>query len=85
MPYDFTGCLAHIDLTYDARTFMVFRIVGVLEHNAQCREQLMQRLPAIPLHAHVWEVALQQLSDGARLALIYLHYLKINLLRVLSS
>ncbi|HEV7738663.1 MAG TPA: hypothetical protein VGO47_14980 [Chlamydiales bacterium] len=66
MPYNFTGCLAHIDLTYEMLTSSILRITGVLEHNSECNEQTMQRLPAIPIHPHVWEIALRQLGDGAR-------------------
>ncbi|HEV7736389.1 MAG TPA: hypothetical protein VGO47_03320, partial [Chlamydiales bacterium] len=74
MPYDFTGCLAHVDLTYNTHTFVILRITGILDHNAQCQEQVMQRLPAIPLHVHVWEVALQQLANGTRLAFFLYFY-----------
>ncbi|HEV7736020.1 MAG TPA: hypothetical protein VGO47_01425 [Chlamydiales bacterium] len=63
MPYDFTACLAHVDLTFDGLTDTILRITGILNHNIQCQEQVMKRLPAVPLHPHVWEIALQQLSD----------------------
>jgi len=42
------------------------RITGVLTHNKECIERQMRRLPPIPLHGHVWQIALQQLSEGAR-------------------
>lgn len=42
------------------------RIVGVFEHNSECRESALNRVPAVPLHEHVYEVALEQLSIGAR-------------------
>ena len=65
-PYDFTGCLAHIDLTFRVVDNKAIRITGVLTHNKECIERQMRRLPPIPLHGHVWQIALQQLSEGAR-------------------
>lgn len=65
-PYDFTGCPAHADVTYNEDTGEVKRIVGCLEHNSECRSAIMKRIPAIPLHPHVVEVALKQLADSAR-------------------
>ena len=65
-PYDFTGCLAHMDLTYRLASNQVLRVTGILTHNEECCERVMRRLPPIPLHDHVWQVALQQLNDGAR-------------------
>ncbi|KIJ42120.1 hypothetical protein M422DRAFT_780089 [Sphaerobolus stellatus SS14] len=73
MPYDFTGCLAHIDITYSPSRNMIFRIAGILEHNSGCEKQEMQRLPAVPLHPHVWQIALKQLEDGASIAGIQNH------------
>ena len=35
-------------------------------HNEGCREAVLIQLPAIPLHEHVYEVALNQLEGGAR-------------------
>ncbi|KAI0048580.1 hypothetical protein FA95DRAFT_1605087 [Auriscalpium vulgare] len=69
-PYDFTGCLAHVDITSNTQTGHISRIIGHLEHNAACAAAVMQRLPAIPLHAHVIETALQQLKDGASITAI---------------
>lgn len=66
MAYDFTGCLAHIDITYLIPSSIILRITGILDHNAACEKQGMQRLPPIPLHPHVWHTALKQLSSGAR-------------------
>src|SRR5882762_7587879 len=62
-PYDFTGCLAHADITYIEATTQVCRTVGHLEHNEQCRGSFLRRIPAVPLHPHVIEVALKQLSE----------------------
>lgn len=41
-------------------------ISGIIKHNLACQEALMDRLPAIPLHEHVYKVALSQLENGAR-------------------
>ena len=65
-PYDFTGCLAHIDITYRPTSWQVLRITGIISHNTVCVQADMKRLPPVPLHEHVWQVALQQLNDGAR-------------------
>lgn len=65
MPYDFTGCLAHMDLTYDPKTLEVVRITGVLSHNQGCQKKDMARLPPVPLHPHVYQVAVQQVNEGA--------------------
>ncbi|KAF8590724.1 hypothetical protein K439DRAFT_1329278, partial [Ramaria rubella] len=61
----FTGCLAHIDITYRVLNFSVWRITGIRQHDETCLQQNMKRIPLIPLHEHVWEVVLQQLSEGA--------------------
>lgn len=67
-PYDYTGCLAHVELTERESDGQVSRIVGVLEHNEACLKSRMARFPAVPLHPHVYEVALNQLRSGARCA-----------------
>ncbi|KAI0258025.1 hypothetical protein BC834DRAFT_837033, partial [Gloeopeniophorella convolvens] len=69
-PYDFTGCLAHADITYDNVSGHTFRILGLLQHNEECQDSAMKRMPAIPLHQHVFEVALQQLKQGATITAI---------------
>ncbi|KIJ35569.1 hypothetical protein M422DRAFT_262151 [Sphaerobolus stellatus SS14] len=68
MPYDFTGCLAHLDITYTDTC--IIRITGIIEHNAKCEAQEMQRLPPVPLHPHVWKVSLKQINDGASITAI---------------
>ena len=65
-PYDFTGCCVHADITYDTSSSNVSRIIGYFEHNEECRNAGLVRYPSIPLHEHVYEVALEQLSQGAR-------------------
>lgn len=65
-PYAYTGCLAHVELTERDSDGQVTRIVGVLEHNEECLKSVMTRPPAVPLHPHVYEIALTQLRSGAR-------------------
>ena len=65
-PYDFTGCYAHADITYDTTSSNILRIIGYFEHNEDCQNATLVRYPSIPLHEHVYKVALEQLSQGAR-------------------
>lgn len=65
-PYEYTGCMAHLEVTEREGNGAVTRIVGVGEHNTECTQSVMARVPAIPLHPHVYEVALAQLQQGAR-------------------
>lgn len=65
-PYDFSGCLAHINITFDEKENSIQRIIGYLDHNKECLEMFMSRIPAISIHPHVIEVALAQLAEGAR-------------------
>ena len=65
-PYNFTACLAHADITYHASEGHILRVMGVLEHNVECVDARLVRKPAVPLHEHVIEVALEQLRAGAR-------------------
>jgi len=68
-PYDFTGCCAHADITYGTSPDWVVRIIGYFDHNEGCQNSSLVRYPSIPLHEHVYEVALQQLAQGARCVL----------------
>ncbi|KAF7972050.1 hypothetical protein HWV62_19189 [Athelia sp. TMB] len=63
-PYDFTGCLAHAEITERESDGAVTRIVGILEHMEACARASIVRLPPVPLHPHVYEVALEQLRSG---------------------
>ena len=65
MPYNFTGCLAHMDITFSVESLNILRITGHLEHDSSCQKQEMQRLPPVPLHSHVWKISLEQLDRGA--------------------
>ncbi|KAF7967903.1 hypothetical protein HWV62_32579 [Athelia sp. TMB] len=66
-PYDFTGCLSHVELTERESDGAVSRLVGILQHNEACRHGSIVRIPSVPLHSHVYEVALQQRRNGANL------------------
>ena len=65
-PYDFTGCCAHADITYNKYCSTMLRIIGYFEHNEECQNSTLVRYPSIPLHDHIYEVTLEQLSQGAR-------------------
>lgn len=66
-PFDYTGCMAHADITFaPGSSDRITRLVGYLEHNEACQHAFIRRVPAVPLHAHVVEIALAQLSEGAR-------------------
>jgi len=75
-PYEFTGCLAHAELTERDSDGQVTQIFGIFNHNPGCEASIMSRIPAVPLHPHVYEVALEQLQNGARCSLLYVHCLK---------
>jgi len=64
---DFTGCLAHAEITYLQSTQKILRIRGHFHHNEGCKKALIMRFPAVPLHPAVYEVALQQLKEGCTL------------------
>ena len=66
VPYKYTGCLAHVEITERSSDGEVSRIMGYFLHNEGCNETVLTQLPAIPLHEHVYEVALDQLEVGAR-------------------
>jgi len=64
---DFTGCLAHAEVTYLRTTQKIIRVRGYFNHNEGCKTAVITRFPAVPLHPAVYEIALQQLKDGATL------------------
>ena|ERR1700733_5459632 len=66
VPYAYTGCLAHVEIIERVSNGEITRICGVLEHNQGCCKAMLEQLSAIPLHDHVYEVALEQLDNGAR-------------------
>lgn len=65
-PYDFTGCLAHAEVTEHNSDGQITQIFGVLNHSQECQASAMTCIPAVPLHPHVYEVALEQLKNSAR-------------------
>ncbi|KAF8960687.1 hypothetical protein BDZ97DRAFT_1760510 [Flammula alnicola] len=77
-PYNFSGCLAHIDITFCERDNSIQRITGYLEHDSQCSQTLMSRVPAIPIHPHVIEVALAQLAEGASVTAVQMKNLEMR-------
>jgi len=52
--YDFTGCCAHADITRIEATGIITRTIGFFNHNDTCKNGVMIRFPAIPLHEHVY-------------------------------
>lgn len=40
MPYDFTGCIAHVDITFN--DIVIQRITGITEHNEECKTSTMK-------------------------------------------
>ncbi|KAL0568041.1 hypothetical protein V5O48_013952 [Marasmius crinis-equi] len=70
VPYGFTGCLGHVEVVENVDTKVVERIWGIFKHNEQCQKSVLTRLPSIPVHEHVWEVALSQMAIGASLTAI---------------
>ncbi|KAJ8087802.1 hypothetical protein PM082_006646 [Marasmius tenuissimus] len=69
-PWPFTGCLAHVEVAESLTHRTVSEISRVLSHNAECQDSVLERLPPIPLHEHVYEVALAQLENDASLTAI---------------
>ncbi|KAJ3728663.1 hypothetical protein C8R42DRAFT_567556, partial [Lentinula raphanica] len=68
-PYPFTACLAHIEIIEKANGAVTW-IAGVRDHNKACRASFLERRPPVPLHEHVYEVALEQLQNGASITAI---------------
>src|SRR5882762_4322108 len=64
---DFTGCLAHAEVTYHSNGINILRIHGYFEHNQGCHDAGLARIPTRPLHPSVLDVALNQLKDLAML------------------
>ena len=71
VPYKYTGCLAHVEIMERSSNSEISRVMEYFLHNEGCREAVLTQLPAIPLHEHVYEVALNHLEGGARY-IIYL-------------
>ncbi|KAE9389767.1 hypothetical protein BT96DRAFT_834462, partial [Gymnopus androsaceus JB14] len=69
VPFPFTGCLAHVEV-FEGANGSISRITGITEHNTACSSAVLERLPPVPLHEHVYEVALEQLRNGASITSI---------------
>ncbi|EPQ56931.1 hypothetical protein GLOTRDRAFT_127317 [Gloeophyllum trabeum ATCC 11539] len=69
-PYDFVRCLAHVEITERDSDGAISRIVGYLCHHDECNSAVLKRRPAVPLHPHVYEVALEQLHSGASITAV---------------
>jgi len=67
---DFTGCLAHAEITYVVETQKILRIRGYFEHNSLCKVAVLQRIPSLPLYPDVFRVALAQMTSGVPLSSI---------------
>jgi hypothetical protein len=80
VPYDFTACLAHIEITERTSDGEITRIAGHFDHNEQCQSAALKRIPRVPLHDHVYEVALAQLEAGARYDQLWLNGCLTNIL-----
>ena len=64
---DFTGCLAHLKVTYHADNNIILWGHGNLEHIEACNEAELPQEPTHPLHPSVVEIALAQRKVGALL------------------
>jgi hypothetical protein len=64
---DFTGCLAHAEITFIVETQQILRLRGFFGHNNACKDAVLLRIPPLPLHPYVYQVALAQLADGISL------------------
>lgn len=67
IPYGFTGCLAHVEIITEQSTGQIRRVHGMLEHHTECHGAPLLRVPELPLHPSVTELALEQLHNGATL------------------
>jgi hypothetical protein len=66
--FSFTGCLAHVEVTYLTHSHKVLRVRGLFMHNQGCKDALITRFPPIPLHPSVLQIALTDLKAGMTLA-----------------
>ncbi|KAI0695371.1 hypothetical protein BC835DRAFT_1414886 [Cytidiella melzeri] len=60
----------NVEIGEDSKMSVVTRVLAYLEHNDKCRTAELDKIPAIPLHEHVVEVALRQLGNGAGINVI---------------
>ncbi|KAJ3884390.1 hypothetical protein GG344DRAFT_35471, partial [Lentinula edodes] len=70
VPYPQTGCIAHVEITERVSDGCITQIAGITTHNEACMNATLEQIPTIPLHEHVYEVALEQLENGASLTAV---------------
>ncbi|KAJ3808035.1 hypothetical protein F5876DRAFT_79151 [Lentinula aff. lateritia] len=70
VPYPHTGCLGHVEITERIEDGGIVRVAGLWDHNEGCKKVVLERFPAIPLHEHVYQVALEQLASRASLTAV---------------
>ncbi|KAF8891920.1 hypothetical protein CPB84DRAFT_1816246 [Gymnopilus junonius] len=73
IPFDFTGCIAHVKVTEHCSDGEVTQITGCFSHNPECQSATLKCLLAVPLHDHVYQVVLEQLEGGASITAIQAH------------
>lgn len=66
--WEFTGCLAHIEVTHHVLSGKILRIRGHFEHNDGCKVAVCSNRPNIPLHPSVFNECLEMLNSGHTLA-----------------
>ena len=59
-------CTAHVEVTEQSSNGEITQIIGSFSHNSGCQSAVLKCLPAVPLHEHVYEIALEQMEAGAR-------------------
>lgn len=62
--WEFTGCLAHVEVVWHIKTSKVLRIRGYFEHNEGCRQAKCVNKPDLPLHPSVFDASLKMLLQG---------------------
>ncbi|KIJ29675.1 hypothetical protein M422DRAFT_268903, partial [Sphaerobolus stellatus SS14] len=67
---DYTGCLAHAEITTHEPTGAILRARGFFMHNEDCKKAGLARKPKLPIHPSVYAKALAQLQEGALLSAI---------------
>ena len=83
--YDFTGCLAHVDITRIEGSDVVLRVIGYLVHNEACADASLIRFPPVPLHEHVVQIALKTLRAGGKYVVLLCIYDDTFMLVILAS
>lgn len=77
---NFTGCLAHVEVTYQAQSNNVLCIQGYFKHNEGCQLAGIAWEPAHPLHPSVISTAVAQITEKASLNAIQTHNHKLYLI-----